>query len=260
MRPQSPLVALVLMLALGLPLLAQTEAGGASDSAATAPVATAPAATAPTPALPSATGAASAPQKADALLLYRQGRDLEAAGKTADATALYNQAVSICDRELGSDPKRMDAYAVKCWSLFRLGRHQEVISVGASAIKIVFDARIVEVMGESYYFLGKNDLAIQSFEKYLESGQFGDRVSTAYFFLGETYLRMRKWSHADIAYTTAVKREPSMSRWWYRLGQVCENLGEWQRASDAYTKALSLTPGMQEATEGLSRAKAKLGT
>ena len=199
-------------------------------------------------------------QKADALLLFRQARDLEAAGKIADAKALYTKSIAICDGELAADPRRMDAYAVKCWSLFRLNRHEEVISTGTTALKVIFDARIAEAMGESYFFLGKNDLAIQSFTSYLESGQFGDRISTAYFFLGELYLRMHKWSHADIAYTTAVKLEPSMARWWYRLGQVCENLGDWQRSVDAYTKALSLSPGMQEATDGLTRVKAKLGT
>jgi len=196
-------------------------------------------------------------QKADALLLFRQGRDLDAAGKTDEAKALYVKSIAICDGEIAADPRRMDAYAVKCWSLFRMNRHQDVIATGTTALKIVFDARIVEAMGESYYFLGKDDLAIQSFTKYLESGQFGDRISTAYFFLGEIYLRMHKWSHADIAYTTAVKLEPSMARWWYRLGQVCENLGDWRRAVDDYTKALSLSPGMQEATAGLARAKAK---
>jgi cytochrome c-type biogenesis protein CcmH/NrfG len=114
-------------------------------------------------------------------------------------------------------------------------------------------------MGESYYYLGKNDLSLRSFQRYIDSGQYPDRVSTAYFYLGETYLRLKKYSHADIAYTTAVKREPGMSRWWYRLGQVCENLGDWQRAFDAYSRALSLSPGMKEATDGLARVKPKVG-
>ncbi|MEI6875984.1 MAG: tetratricopeptide repeat protein [Spirochaetota bacterium] len=198
--------------------------------------------------------------KADALLLYRQGRDLESAGKISEAGTLYAQSIEICDTEIAADAKRMDAYAVKCWCLFRLNRHQEVIEIGLVALKNLFDARIAEVMGESYYYQGKNDLALKSFQKYIESGQYSDRVPTAYFYLGETYLRLRKWSHADIAYTTAVKREPGMPRWWYRLGQVCENLGDWQRSADAYAKALSLSPGLAEAAEGLARVKPKIGT
>jgi len=229
-----------------LPLLGQTEGETTAQQApAAAPAAVAPASAAP---------------KGDALLLYRQGRDLEGSGKTAEATALYQQAVAICETELAADPRRMDASAVKCWCLFRLGRHQEVVDTGAAALKYVFDGRVAEVMGESYYYLGKNDLTLRYFQRYIESGQYPDRIATAYFFMGETYLRMKKWSHADIAYTAAVRREPSMSRWWYRLGQTCENLGEWQRATDAYGKALSLQPSMKEATEGMARVKPKIGT
>ncbi len=267
--------ALILAFLLALPLIAQTDPGtGATDAQAnpSTPPITQPALTQPSvnqPAVNQATAAQAPGQdqqvpaaqpKADALLLYIQGRNLDDAGKTAEAKTLYNKAIAICDGELKSDPRRMDAYAVKCWCLFRLGRHQEVIDVGNTASKVVFDPRIAEVMGESYFFLGKNDLAIQSFGKYLESGKFSDRISTAYFYLGELYYRQAKWSHADIAYTTAVRLEPSMARWWFRLGQVSERLGDWQRAADSYAKALSLSPGMQDATDGLSRAKSKLGT
>ena len=247
MLAKAPMTLLALAFAATFPLVAQTDPSAGATAQAPGENSPPPQSTAPA-------------QKADALLLYLQGRSLDDAGKTADAAALYTKSVAICDGELSADPKRMDAYAVKCWSLFRLGRHQEVIDVGGNALKIVFDPRIVEVMGESYFFLGKNDLSIQYFTKYLESGKFPDRVSTAYFYLGEIYLRLGKWSHADIAYTTAVKREPSMARWWFRLGQVCEHLEDWRRAADSYSRALSLSPGMKDASEGLARVKPKIGT
>jgi tetratricopeptide (TPR) repeat protein len=192
------------------------------------------------------------PPKADAALIYRQARDIELSGRSADATALYNKAISICEKEIVAEPKRMDAWAVKCWSLFRLGKHQEVIDAGVEALKNGADSRIVEQMGESYFYLGNSDKALASFQRYLNSGQYIDRLATAYFFMGETYLRMRRWAHADIAYSTAVNREPSLPRWWFRLGQTCEQLGEWQRAVDAYNKALSLKSDMKEASEGLA--------
>lgn len=199
------------------------------------------------------------PSKPDALLLYRQGRDLESAGKTADAQAKFSESVAICDQELAADPKRMESYVVKCWSLFRLGKHQDVITAGNAAMKMQFDARISEIMGESYYYLGQNDLALRSFQKYFEAApDDGDRVSTAYFFVGETYFRMKKYSHADIAYSTAVTKEPSMARWWYRLGLTCENLGEWKRAYDAYGKSIALSPSLQDAQAGQERVKGKI--
>jgi tetratricopeptide (TPR) repeat protein len=198
--------------------------------------------------------------KPDALLLYRQGRDLETANNIADAQAKYAQSVAICDQELATDPKRIEAYVVKCWSLFRLGKYQDVVNSGSTALKIQFDARISEVMGESYFYLGQNDLALRSFQKFFEAAsEDADRLPTAYFYVGETYFRLKKYSHADIAYSTAVQKEPSMARWWYRLGLTCENLGEWKRSWDAYSKALALSPSMQDALAGRDRVKSKAG-
>jgi tetratricopeptide (TPR) repeat protein len=198
--------------------------------------------------------------KTDALLLYRQGRDLESAGKQAESQAKYADSVAICDQELATDPKRMEAYVVKCWSLFRLGKHQEVIATGQAALKIQFDARAAEVMGESYYHLNQMDNALKYLAKYVDAaGEGGDRVPTAYFYMGETYLRLKKFSHADIAYSAAVKKEPNMPRWWFRLGGACEQLQEWRRAYDAYARALALNPAYQEALAAQERVKPKAG-
>jgi tetratricopeptide (TPR) repeat protein len=234
------LAALVLILAAPLSLLAQAEGEQA-------------------PAQPAAPAAAPAAPKLDALLLYRQGRDLETAGRQADAQAKYAQSVAVCDREIQADPKRLEAYVVKCWSLFRLGKHEDVIATGQAGLRITFDARISEVMGESYYFLGQMESSIKYLQKYLEAqGDSGDRGPTALFFMGEAYLRLKKFSHADIAYSTAVTKEPNMPRWWFRLGNACESLGEWKRALDAYNKALALNPSYQEALAAQSRVKAKV--
>jgi tetratricopeptide (TPR) repeat protein len=197
--------------------------------------------------------------KLDALLLYHQGRDLETAGNQAEAEAKFTQSVAVCDQELAADPKRLEAYVVKCWSLFRLGKHSDVISTGQTGLKVSFDARISEVMGESYYFLGQMDNCLKYLQKYIEiSGDSGDRGPTAYFFMGEAYLRLKKYSHADIAYSTALSKEPSMSRWWFRLGNACEAQADWKRALDAYNKALALSPSYEEAQTAQARAKAKV--
>jgi len=206
MRRHFALLAL-LFAASSLTVLAQGE-----DDQATPPSETAeptPVAPAPVP----APAAAQAP-KLDALLLYRQGRDLETAGKQADAQAKYVQSIAVCDRETQSDPKRLEAYVVKCWSLFRLNRHSEVIATGQAGMRVAFDPRISEVMGESYYFLDQMDSSIKYLQKYLDAvGDSGDRGPTALFFMGEAYLRLKKYSHADIAYSTAVSKEPTMPRW-----------------------------------------------
>jgi tetratricopeptide (TPR) repeat protein len=230
------------------PAQGAAQAGASPDSTSSPPAVSAPAA-----------APAGASSKPDALLLYRQGRDLETAGRQADAQAKYAQSVSVCDQEIASEPKRLEAYVVKCWSLFRLGRHADVIATGQLGMRITFDARISEVMGESYYFLGQMDNCVKALQKYVEvAGDSGDRGPTAYFFMGEAYLRLKKYSHADIAYSTAVLKEPGMSRWWFRLGNACEAQEDWKRALDAYNKALALSPTYADAQAGAARAKAKV--
>ncbi len=198
--------------------------------------------------------------KADALALYRKGRDLQVAGKTQEADAAYRGAIAICDQELAADTANMESYTVKTWCLFRLRRYQEVVDVGTKGLAIRFDARIVETMGEAYFYLGKYDLALKSLQKYIEnSGEFADRVSTAYFFMGEIYQIRKQYEHADMSYTLAVAREPTIALWWIRFGVAMENIGQWARAVDYYGRALKLSPLSAEAQAGQTRAKAKLG-
>ena len=200
----------------------------------------------------------SAAAKADALLLYKQGRDLEAAGKKTEAAAKYRDSIVICDKELAGDPTRMDAYTVKCWSLFRIERYREVIDIGNAGLKIKFDARIVEVMGEAFYYLNDDASTVRYLQRYLDNAsEYGDRVPTAFFYLAESYVRQKKLDHADIAYSMAVYREPGIARWWYRYASVAEALGDNVRAYTLYTKALALSPGMAEAVQGQTRVKAR---
>lgn len=202
---------------------------------------------------------ATTPPKADALLLYKQGRDLEAAGKKVEALVKYRDSVAICEKELAVDPTRMDSYTVKCWSLFRLERYREVVDIGSAGLKVKFDARIVEVMGEAYFHLNDDTSAMRFLQRYLDNvGEYGDRVPTAYFYMAESFMRQKKFDHADIAYSLAVYREPGIARWWYRYAAVVETLGDFKRSNDLYGKALKLSPGMAEALAGQARVKAKL--
>lgn len=260
MRPRYRDLAPIFLVILAAAVAAAQDVAPRPEPGSDAPApAAAPAPTAPVPSAPTVSAPAAIPARVDALELYRQGRNLESAGRIAEAQGRYRDAVEVCDRELAADPARMDAYAVKCWSLFRLDRFREVVDTASAGLKVRYDPRLSEVMGEAYFHLGNNDLALKNLQRYIENvGEFGDRVSTAYFYMGEVYQRLKKYEHADIAYALALYRDPSMSRWWFRYGLAVEALSDYRRAADYYARALKLSPDMKEATEALARVRSRI--
>jgi tetratricopeptide (TPR) repeat protein len=192
----------------------------------------------------------------NALQNYRIGRDLETRNRFGEANSYYNEAVRICMDELNRNGSNMESYTVLTWSLLRQRKYAEVINWGDRALRVnPNDFRIVETMGEAYFFLNDYAHSLIMMQRYVANMPRQDRASTAYFFMGEIYRNQRKYLHADIAYTTAVTLEGSMFLWWFRLGTVREAAGEYASAIEAYEKTLGLNPNYQEAVEALDRTK-----
>ena len=192
----------------------------------------------------------------DALQNYRIGRDLENRNRMSEAEVYYAEAVRICNDELSRNANNMDSYTVLTWTLQRQKKYAEVISWGNRALRVnASDYRIIETMGEAYFYLDNYTESIRCMQRYVSSLPQGDRASVAYFFLGEIYRLQGRYLHADIAYTTAVRLEPGSALWWYRLGLARENAGDKGPATEAYERALRINPGYREATEALARVR-----
>lgn len=194
-------------------------------------------------------------EKPDALKIYRNGFQLDNVGRTADAKAAYEQAIGVCKQDLAANPKSMDAYTVYGWSLFRLGRYREGSDICNEALKIASDYRIIETLGECYFYLANYKESLKNMEKYIDGAPRGDRISTAYFFVGEIYRLTKLYNRAEIAYSAAVYLEPGISLWWYRLGAMRETVGEREGAATAYQRALKLKPAYKEALDGFNRVR-----
>lgn len=197
-----------------------------------------------------------AQEKADALKLYRTGRSLDSAGRVEEAKASYTAAVDICRAELRQKPQNMDSYTVYTWALFRLHRYRETVAICNEALKIADDVRIVETLGEAYFYLDNYEQSLNYMERYIDTAPTGERLSIAYFYVGDIYRLTKRYQKADIAYSAAVHLEPSNPLWWYRLGIAREQAGNQQGAKDAFQRALNLRQDYKEAAEGLARVKA----
>jgi tetratricopeptide (TPR) repeat protein len=182
----------------------------------------------------------------DALLEYRNGN--------------YEQAVSICRSEIAASPNNLESHVVMCWSLLRLGRYDEALAFAQAGRNLSrYDPRIVEILGEIHYYQGKNTEALQYFQEYINLAPEGQRIETVYYLLGEIYIRLGRFRHADIALSTAVHWVPGNAAWWARLAYARESAGDLSEAVAAYERALSLNSQLSDARRGLDRTRQALG-
>jgi len=178
----------------------------------------------------------------DALREYRNGN--------------FERAVQICQSELEENPSNMDSHVVICWSLVRLGRFDDALRYARNGRALSrYDARITEILGEIAYHQGRNTDALQYFQEYVSLNPEGQRIETAYYYMGEVYIRQGKFRYADIALSTAVHWKPENATWWERLAYARERAGDLQDAISAYERALSLNSQLIDARRGLERVR-----
>jgi len=190
--------------------------------------------------------ALSAQEYEDALLLYRNGK--------------YEEAIEVCLQELEEMPGRMDSYVVLGWSLLGLNRYEEALEYTEKAYGFTpSDYRIIEILGETHFYLGNNQEALRFFEEYTVLSPTGDRIETVYYLMGEIFIRLGEYNHADIAFSTALYHYPNSANWWARLGYAREMARDYTWAIDAYSKALKLNAAHNEALRGKDRVEKALG-
>lgn len=184
--------------------------------------------------------------KRDALVLYNRGN--------------YKEAVEVCEAELLVDPQRVESYVVMCWALVRNEQYLEAEQRATEGLKVApYDLRLIEILGEARFYLGKNAAAMEQFQKYIASApEAGSRVGSAYYFMGEIYIRQGRFEHADIALSTAVRKDPMMDRWWFRLGYAREKAKNYDGSLAAYEKSLELNPSAADVAQGRERVSAML--
>ena len=182
----------------------------------------------------------------DALVLYHNGR--------------YKESIEVCEEELRENPNRIDSYVVMCWSLVKNRQYAEAEERATQGLRISpYDLRLIEILGEAKYYLGKNSGAMEQFQRYVAGApDSGARVGMAYYFMGEIFIRQARYQHADIALSSAVKKEPLMDSWWVRLGYAREMAENYREAAAAYDEALKLNSASVDAYRGRERVSAKL--
>jgi len=157
---------------------------------------------------------------------------------------------------LSRDASDLESLVVLCRDLLGLGRWSDAENYGLKAWDLRRDPRVSEILGEASFSLGKNDAALRHFRNYVSAVPEGSGVGSAYYFMGEIYLRLARYAHADIAISTALQFTPGNARWWSRLGWAREKANDRSGALEAYAQALKIEPHLEDALLGRDRVRA----
>ena len=152
----------------------------------------------------------------------------------------------------------IDAFVSLSWSLVALRRYSEAETWARRGFAIKADPRLAQAIGEASYYLGKNENALEMLQEYIASYPEGLRAGLSYYLCGELYIRLAKYMHADIAFSAALRYNPSNPIWWTRMGWARENAKRYLQALSAYEHALAINPNFADAVEGRKRIQARM--
>ena len=141
-------------------------------------------------------------QKQDALVLYHNGK--------------YAESVAVCEEEINENPNRVESYVVMCWALVKNKQYSQAEQRATEGLAVSpYHLRLIDILGEAKYYLGKNNGAMEQFQKYVASApESSSRVGSAYYFMGEIYIKQGRYQHADISFTSACRKDPLVDKWW----------------------------------------------
>lgn len=179
-------------------------------------------------------------QRPDALALYR--------------TKKYAEAAEVCRAEITENDRNLDSYVVLCWSLLAQEKYDEAENWAEKGRQLSkYDPRLLEALGESFYFRGMNADALKFFQDYIAYAVNGSAIGDVYYFMGEIYVRQGKYNHADIAFSYALQHKPRNAAWMCRMGYAREMAKDYKYSLEAYRSALEIDASFTDAILGRDR-------
>jgi tetratricopeptide repeat protein len=177
--------------------------------------------------------------------LYREGK--------------YSEAILECEKELVSNGNNIDSYITLTYSYIAMKDFVKAYNASQRGRKVQqYHPRLIEMQAISCYQLGRNIESLNLLQTYLSYTSQEKDVSEIYYYMGEIYLRLSQYQHADIALSTAVSIRPFEIAWWARLGYVREKSKTYKYSLEAYQKALSFDNNYFDALEGKKRVLSAL--
>ncbi|WP_409977320.1 tetratricopeptide repeat protein [Borrelia sp. RT1S] len=175
-----------------------------------------------------------AQNREDSLLLYREGR--------------FQEAIINTQEELNRNPTNLDARVILVWSLIGAGEYKraELESVKGLAIKR-YDSRIIQALGESYFFQKQYKNALKYFQEYIGLDPNGARIMKVYNLMADSFYKLERYNESDFSYESALRFLPNNQNLLLKLSKARISSKNKILARKTLTTLLTLNPNHLEA-------------
>ncbi|AYE36400.1 hypothetical protein DB313_02805 [Borrelia turcica IST7] len=175
-----------------------------------------------------------AQEKEDSLLLYREGR--------------FQEAITNTQEELSQNPNNLDARVILIWSLIGAGEYKKAEIECMKGLEIKkYDSRIIQALGESYFFQKQYKNALKYFQEYIGLDPNGARIIKVYNLIADSFYKLERYNEADFAYENALRFLPNNQNLLLKLAKARINAKNKTLAKETLTTLLSLNPSHLEA-------------
>ncbi|WKC58087.1 tetratricopeptide repeat protein [Borrelia sp. P9F1] len=175
-----------------------------------------------------------AQEREDSLLLYREGR--------------FQEAIVNTQEELSRNPTNLDARVILIWSLIGTGKYKraELESMQGLTIKR-YDSRIIQALGESYFFQKQYKNALKYFQEYIGLDPNGARIAKVYTLMADSFYKLERYNESDFAYENALRFLPNNQNLLLKLAKARVSSKNKILAKKTLTTLLDLNPSHLEA-------------
>ncbi|UPA13369.1 tetratricopeptide repeat protein [Borrelia turicatae] len=178
--------------------------------------------------------------KEDSLLLYRQGK--------------FQEAILNTQNEIKYNPNNLDARVILIWSLIATGEYKRAELESIKGLEInKHDVRIIQALGEAYFFQGQYKNALKHFQKYIGLEPNGARIAKVYILTADSFYKLERYNEADFAYENALRFLPNNQNILLKLAKARFNAKNTILAKGILTKLLTLNPNHLEAKNLLKK-------
>jgi tetratricopeptide (TPR) repeat protein len=164
------------------------------------------------------------------------------------------------------NPRDLNARIALAEAYLNLARYKDAIKQYNQALKINKNAQAAIVgLGIAYMMLGKNDKALQYFEREIDNfagkqwSELNPSLELAYYYAASLWFRKKNYDTAIAYLIKALELKPASADTYFLLGRVYFEKREYDEAIKRFEEALRYDPKFPDPYYGIGLAYEKKG-